>query len=122
MPLTSSASCVKRWPTADHVLDALRVWSHTQSETRPELSALGYFGSYARGDAGFGSDLDLVAIVRRSTLPFIGRARDWPTDTLPVPVDLLVYTAAEWKSLQNEGSRFAATLATEAVWVVGRPA
>ena len=122
MPVTSSASCVKRWPTADHVLAALRAWAHAQSERRPELSALGYFGSCARGDAGFSSDLDLVAIVQQSAFPFIGRARDWPTDALPVPVDLLVYTAAEWKSLQDEGSRFAATLATEAVWVVGRPA
>ena len=121
MPVTSSASSIKRWPTADHVLDALHAWAHAQSDTRPELKALGYFGSHARGDAGFGSDLDLVAIVRRSALPFIGRARDWPTDSLPVSVDLLVYTAAEWKSLQDERSRFAATLATETVWVVGQP-
>lgn len=121
MPVTSSASSVKRWPTAERVLDALRVWAHAQSATRADLTAVGYFGSHARGDAEFGSDLDVVAIVRQSTLPFIGRARDWPTHTLPVPMDLLVYTAAEWRSLQDDGGRFATTLATETVWVVGRP-
>ena len=122
MPVTSSASHVKRWPTADAVLDALHAWAVAQSEARPELTALGYFGSHARRDAGFGSDLDLVAIVRHNPRPFIGRGSDWPTHTLPVPVDLLVYTADEWRSLQEGGGRFAAMLATETVWVVGRPA
>lgn len=102
--------------------NALRAWALAQSETRPELRALGYFGSHARGDAGFGSDLDVVAIVQRSALPFIGRGSDWPTCTLPVPVDLLVYTADEWRTLQEDGGRFAVTLAKETVWVVGRPA
>ena len=122
MPVTSSASYVKRWPTADAVLDALHAWAAAQSEARPELTALGYFGSHARGDSGFGSDLDLVAIVKCSAHPFIGRGSDWPTHTLPVPVDLLVYTADEWGSLHQDGGRFAAMLATETVWLVGRPA
>ena len=122
MPVTSSASYVKRWPTAEAVLDALRPWAIAQSETRPELMALGYFGSHARGEAGFGSDLDLVAIVTRTPHSFVGRGGDWPTHTLPVPVDLLIYTVGEWRSLQEDGGRFAAMLATETVWVVGRPA
>ena len=121
MPVTSSASCVKRWPAADAVLEALRAWALVQSEERPELTALGYFGSHARGDSGFGSDLDLVAIVKHSAHPFVGRGRDWPTHDLPVPVDLLVYTAGEWERLREEGGRFAAMLAAETVWVVGRP-
>ena len=62
-----------------------------EANRRPELQALGYFGSYARGDEGFGSDLDLVAVVGQSPLPFMERARDWKTETLPVPADLLVY-------------------------------
>ena len=122
MPVTSSSSHVKRWPAANAVLDALRPWARAQAEARPELTALGYFGSHARGDTGFGSDLDLVAIVKHSARPFIGRGHDWPTHTLPVPVDLLVYTAREWESLQEQGGRFASMLATETVWVVGRPA
>jgi predicted nucleotidyltransferase len=57
---------------------------------RPELRALGYFGSYARGDWGVGSDLDIVAVVATTDVPFDRRALHWDLSTLPVPVDLLV--------------------------------
>ena len=102
------------------MLGGLRVWAAAESRRRPELTALGYFGSYARGEAGFGSDLDLVAIVARSSMPFIERARDWPLETLPVPADLLVYTACEWQALRARGGRFARVLMAETVWLFGR--
>ena len=117
--MTFSHSSIKRWPPEKVVLDGLRVWAAAESRRRPELTALGYFGSYARGEAGFGSDLDLVAIVGRSSLPFIERARDWPLETLPVPADLLVYTAREWEALHARGGRFARVLAAETVWLIG---
>lgn len=122
MPVTSSNSSVKRWPKTEAVLDGLRAWAAAEARRRPELRALGYFGSYARGDQGFGSDLDLAAVVAHSPLPFPERARDWKTETLPVPADLLVYTAAEWETLRDEGGRFARVLAAETVWLVRRPA
>ncbi len=120
MPVTSSNSSVKRWPKTEAVLDGLRAWAAAEARRRPELEALGYFGSYARGDQGFGSDLDLVAVVAHSPLPFLERARDWKTETLPAPADLLVYTAAEWETLRNAGGRFARVLAAETVWLVRR--
>ena len=46
------------------------------------------------------------------------RARDWKTETMPVPADLLVYTAGEWEALRNGDSRFAKVLAAETVWLV----
>lgn len=101
-------------------MDGLRAWATAEARRRPELEALGYFGSYARGDQGFGSDLDLVAVVAHSPLPFLERARDWKTETLPAPADLLVYTAAEWEALRNGGGRFARVLAAETVWLVRR--
>ena len=118
MPVTSSSSSVKRWPTREAVLDGLRAWAAAEVERHPELEALGYFGSYARGDEGFGSDLDLVAVVAHSPLLFMERARDWKTETLPVPADLLVYTAEEWEGLRNGADRFANVLATETVWLI----
>ncbi|HEX9801074.1 MAG TPA: nucleotidyltransferase domain-containing protein [Thermoanaerobaculia bacterium] len=81
---------------------------------------LGCFGSYARREAGVGSDLDLVAVVERSDRPFLERPRDWPTEKLPVPAEILVYTLPEWDRLQRTGGRFATTLATEMVWLVDR--
>jgi len=42
----------------------------------------------------------------------------WSTEALPVPADLVVYTAAEWQRLQAEDGRFARTLRREAKWLV----
>lgn len=119
MPVTSSTSSVKRWPTPDEVLAALREWAIGQAAVRPELVALGYFGSHARGDTGFGSDLDLVAIVSHSDAPRLERNRDWPYERLPVPADLIVYTIEEWERIGRTGGRFARVMNEEAVWVLG---
>ena len=78
----------------------------------------GSFGSYARGDWGVGSDIDLVAIVERSEAPFERRALAWSLLDLPVPAELLVYTRAEWERLRREGGRFARTIDREAIWLV----
>ena len=118
MPVTSSRSSVKRWPTREAVLDGLKAWAAAEAGQRRELQALGYFGSYARGDEGFGSDLDLVAVVAQSPVPFTERARNWKTETLPVPADLLVYTVEEWEALRAGAGRFARVLAMETVWLV----
>lgn len=119
MPVTSSTSSVKRWPTPDEVLAAFKMWARAQADIRPELVALGYFGSHARGDTGFGSDLDVVAIVKETDRPRLERNRDWPYERLPVPADLLVYTVDEWDRLHQRGGRFVDTLDDEAVWVIG---
>jgi predicted nucleotidyltransferase len=84
-----------------------------------EITRVGYFGSYARGDWGVGSDLDLVIIVERAEEPFERRAARWDTTELPVPVELLVYTQAEWEGLAQR-SRFYQTVMREAIWVYVR--
>ncbi len=83
----------------------------------PEVIRIGYFGSYARGDWGPGSDLDLVIVVDRSEKPFIYRAADFPYEKLPVPVDLLVYTLEECERLRGT---FKEKLERETVWVYER--
>jgi len=80
---------------------------------------VGYFGSYARGDWGPGSDLDVIMIVRDSEESFERRAARWDTTELPVPVELLVYTQAEWERL-GPASRFYQTVMREAIWVYVR--
>lgn len=121
MPVKSSTSSVMRWPTAEQVLAALGKWAETQAAARSELRAVGYFGSYARGDAGFGSDLDVVAILERSDSPPLERLRDWPFEELPVPADLLLYTVAEWRRVLERDDRFARVMTHEVVWVTGHP-
>ncbi len=119
MPVPSSTSSVKFWPTPDVVLRALGDWAARQASERPQLIALGYFGSHFRGDTGFGSDLDLVAVVEHSDVPRMERNRDWPYERLPVPADLLVFTLDEWQAMMQRGGRFAEVMKDEVVWVIG---
>ncbi len=93
------------------------MWAQKIRQTQPDLRRLGYFGSYARGDWGVGSDLDLVAIVSESPAPFERRGLSWDLSQLPVPAELMVYTEAEWQAMQASGSRFARMLVEEAVWL-----
>ena len=96
----------------------MRRWALLERERRPDLLRIGYFGSYARGDAGVGSDLDLVAVVRTSETPFERRAIARDLSSLTVPAEILIYTETEWNNLMKVGSRFSRMLAEETVWLV----
>ncbi len=117
MPVRSLNSSVLKWPGHQEVDEALRRWARALADTDPQVVRVGYFGSYARGDWGVGSDLDVLAIVRESAAPFQRRAAAFDTLSLPVPAELLVYTEREWGNLLARQDRFARTLATETVWV-----
>lgn len=119
MPVRSSSSSVRRWPATDVVEAAGRAWAEDLAASAAGVVAIGCFGSFARGDDGFGSDLDLIAIVDGpKPLP---TAPAWSTAELPVPADLLVYCVAEWHALMAAGGRMARTLQREARWWVGAP-
>jgi hypothetical protein len=113
------------WPDRDSGDAAARAWAVDVAGKHPELLRLAYF-TYARGDWGVGSDLDLVDIVdaARDPLiaeqPFARRAVRYDLSALPVPAELLVYTRTEWAQLQAQGRRFARTLAQEAIWIYQR--
>ena len=117
MPLKSLTSSVLKWPDQAAVDAAARSWAEQQKALHPELLRLGYFGSYARGDWGVGSDLDLIALVQDSNLPFQERPLAWDLTTLPVPAEILIYTQAEWRRMEREGGRFLASIRTEAIWL-----
>lgn len=119
MPVRSSSSSVLKWPDRPTVHDAFERWVEVTGHARSELLCAGYFGSYATGDWGVGSDLDVVLVVEASDQPFESRAARWDLTGLPVPADVLVYTAAEWEELVLRGDRFGRMLVDEAVWVLG---
>jgi len=98
------------------VVAALRQWARGASRQHPDINRVGCFGSYARGDWGVGSDLDVVVIVSDADAPFERRAAAWDTTSLPVPADVLVYTEDEWSRL-NEGSLMARAMQREVRWV-----
>ena len=120
MPVRSLNSSVLKWPDQSCVDRASRSWAVTEAARHPELLCLGYFGSYARRDAGVGSDLDLIAIVDRSAEPFERRSMTWDLNTLPVPAELIVYTRQEWNRLQKQGGKFAWMLNDQVVWIYTR--
>lgn len=119
MPVRSLGSSVLKWPNAQTIEQALRHWTENVVRNRKDVLQIGYFGSYARGDWGVGSDLDLVIIVESSEQSFERRSVEWDTTELPVPVDVLVYTKEEWQSLSQQ-RQFYQTLMREAVWVYVR--
>jgi uncharacterized protein len=117
MPVRSLNSSVIKWPKRRQVDEAVRKWAAAAIQLRPDVIRIGYFGSYARGDWGVGSDLDLLVIVSHAEEPFERRSSEWDLQELPVSADLLVYTLPEWECVQREGGRFARTLLQETVWV-----
>jgi hypothetical protein len=92
---------------------AARRWAEDLTRAETGVVAVGYFGSYARGDWGVGSDLDVVVIVEHSPEPSERRAAPWDATRLPVPADVLVYTRAEWEKLPVRPR--------DVVWVQGSP-
>lgn len=117
MPTRLLSSSVLKWPDLATVVRAVRAWAAEQATRHPEVLQIGYFGSYARGDWGVGSDVDLVVVVTASEEPFQRRALSWDTSTLPVPAEVLVYTASEWRAKTTNDSRFAKALSDETRWV-----
>ena len=116
MPVRLLSSPVLKWPDAQTVDKAVRRWAEDINQNRKDVLRIGYFGSYARGDWGVGSDLDLIVIVKRSDLPFERRSVSWNVTGLPVPVDLLIYTQEEWNELHQR--KFYSTVMREAIWVL----
>jgi len=117
MPVRSLHSSVLKWPDLRAVDRSARRWARQLQATHPELRRVGYFGSYARGDWGVGSDLDLVVLVEASELPFYRRATEFHSEGLPVPAEVLVYTVGEWEA--REESNFLRPIAQEVIWVLG---
>lgn len=115
MPVRSLNSPVLKWPGRAAVDAAVRALAARLAPLHPELERFGYFGSYARGDAGPGSDIDLVALVDRSGRAFRERALDFDIRGMPVPAELLVYTADEWRA--EHAGAFVRGIEREAVWV-----
>ncbi|MBI4305798.1 MAG: nucleotidyltransferase domain-containing protein [Chloroflexi bacterium] len=117
MPVRSLNSYVLKWPDRESVDAAVRQWAQATARAFPIVVAIGYFGSYARGDWGPGSDVDIVIIGTES--PVEDRYRlNFHSEKLPVPADVLFYTLDEWNRL---GGRMGRMLREETVWVYGAP-
>jgi hypothetical protein len=75
---------------------AVREWAEAVTEKTSTVTRVGYGGSLAGEDWGFGSDVDLIVILSSSSSPFFERGRQFDATLLPVPADLFIYTEDEW--------------------------
>jgi hypothetical protein len=121
MPVRSLTQSVMRWPEPGSVLRQVEAWAAEQAARVPSLERVAVFGSYGRGTAGVGSDLDLLLIDAGASGPQHDRLPRWPLELLPLSCDALVLTPAEHEALMAAGSRFAAELRRDARWVWSRP-
>lgn len=82
------------------------------------------FGSYAQGEAGPDSDIDLIVVLDSDTMPttyhdrmrnrlLVRRALD--ALNRDYALDVLVYTLPEWKRFQEAGSAFAKEVVSQGV-------
>ena len=118
MPVRSLHSSVMKWPDREKVSRAVADWTRQLLLKRTDVVRVGYFGSYARGDWGTGSDLDMIVVVSASDAPFGQRTLGPDVLDLPVGVDLIIYTCDEWQALADRDGRFYRDMMKEAVWVV----
>lgn len=112
MPVRSFHSPVLKWPSREEVLAAARGWANELRARDPLILRVGVFGSYARGDCGVGSDLDLVVILREP-----GPGQTWDVTRLPVPAEVVTFDEARWERLSREPTGIARTIAREALWL-----
>ena len=64
----------------------------------PNVEKVILFGSFARGDYGARSDIDLLVILGQSSLAFRDRVFDLLPHVSSYPTDVFPYTAAEVES------------------------
>ena len=98
-------SAVFRWPDRETVLGAARRWASALRRRDSTVWLVGCIGSYARGDWGVGSDLDVIVVLAHSSLSRAQRYARYYPDDLPVPADLWVYTQAEGRSLEQHSAQ-----------------
>ena len=101
MPIRSLSSAVLRWPGRDEVLAAARRWAESLRNRDPHVAAVYCVGSYARGDWGVGSDLDVIVLLASGApaMSSVVRRERYEPREVPVPADVWVYTPAEWEAL-----------------------
>ncbi|MFQ4135981.1 nucleotidyltransferase family protein [Nodosilinea sp. PGN35] len=93
----------------EHLQKLLREFKERRGESL-QLTALGYFGSYARGEASPDSDVDVVFKTDYPNLLLTSRLRLDLIELLNRPVDVIRYR-------ENMNPRFKARLDREAIYI-----
>lgn len=116
MPVRSLNSSVLKWVTKEEIEKALKSWIVKIKKNHPEVKKIGLFGSYAKGNWGVGSDLDILIVVEKEKMPIFKRPLKFDTSELPLPADVLVYTEEELENLKNTRF-FKEVLEKQIIWL-----
>ena len=87
---TSSISARVRYADPERIRRAVRDYAESLRATHPEIRALRWFGSWVKGSATVGSDVDFCIIVDKSDKPRRDRICDYLPLTFPVGIDLFI--------------------------------
>ena len=98
MPVRSLNSSVMKWPDRETVHQAIEVWAKRLQDAQPNVQQVGYFGSYARGDWGVGSDVDVVLVVE-------GASENGEVRGTDVDATASRFLPTSWSTLLTSGTR-----------------
>jgi predicted nucleotidyltransferase len=98
----SSISARVRYAEPEPIRKAVRDYARDLRVGHPEIRSIHWFGSWVRGDASVGSDVDICIIVDGSGKPHRDRMMDFLPRVFPVGIDLFVYTVSEFDALRTE--------------------
>lgn len=90
----------------DEILALARETARRIGTGHPQVLRVLLFGSFARGDYGSRSDLDLLIILKASVKSLSERIADLLQYAPPYPVDVLPLTEAEVESRLDDGDSF----------------
>jgi len=102
------------------VWKALRELAPRLAQEHPEVIKVAVFGSLARDEAVPGSDVDLLLILRESSLPLPDRFSKYRPERFRVCVEVFAYTLDEVKERLSEGDFFLKRALSEAVTLFER--
>jgi predicted nucleotidyltransferase len=100
------------------VVEALKTWAGELRKRKPEVLALGYFGSYATNRCGPGSDLDVLVILEHSEHSrFFDRIPDLYPTSFPVGVDIFAYTKEEIIEMRSDDNPWLRQILKDIIWI-----
>ncbi len=106
MPVRSLNSAILKWPDKQKVLNEAKLWAKSIGPDDESIVKIFCFGSICTDTWGVGSDLDIIIILKQTSVPFISRANLFDASAICVPTDILVYTESEIETFDDQKSRF----------------
>jgi predicted nucleotidyltransferase len=99
------------------VLDLARKTARQIADRYPEVMRIFLFGSFARGDYGIRSDLDLLIVLQASDETALERIDRFLAHAPVYPTDMLVYTDDELGARISSGDAFLIRALAESIQI-----